>query len=263
MCGQVGIIFGPRRRGSKEMTHLKVVFAHLLLLSQERGPHATGVSWLKRDGEYSIMKRPQKAYDFVRNKAFRSFLAVVDSNVTWLAGHNRWPTQGSELNNRNNHPILAGHVAGTHNGVLTNVNDLFIRFDLPRSAEVDSEFLFRLADATLIDGRVNVAAFKAGLALCEGEVSAVMASRLNPEEIILIKGNRPLEVRYHEACQVVVYASDNRYLDIALANMRGWKPINLKPMTVTTFSCANLEIQKVERFKLANLPGSFYWRMRP
>ena len=210
MCGQVGIIFGPKCRSAKEMNHLKIIFAHLLLLSEERGHDATGVGWLRPDGRYCITKQPQRAFDFVRNKAFMDFLTSVDSKVTWLVGHTRWQTRGDASNNKNNHPIRAGNVIGTHNGTILNADSLFVRFGLPRSAEVDSEFLFRLADASLVGGCIDLTEVKAGLALCEGEVSAVMASRSSPEEVILVKGNRPLEIRYHNAHQVVVYASDNR-----------------------------------------------------
>lgn len=252
MCRQVGIIFAEKHRTRSEMNYFRKVFAYLLLLSEEKGPHATGVAWLKCDGKHRILKRPQKASDFLRDKSFWDFLVGVDSNVTWLAGHARWQTRGDASNNHNNHPIRAGDVIGCHQGTITNADPLFAYFDLPRSAQVDSELIFRLAEATLDLGRIDVAAFKARLALCKGEVSAVMASRLNPKEVVIIKGKEPLDIRYNRARQVVVYSSDANYLNITLAGDRSWQPVDLEPMTIATFSCDYLEASKYEPFELAN-----------
>lgn len=256
MCGQVGIIFGRKHRSKSELDHFKRVFAHLLLLSERRGPHATGVAWIKHGGGHSILKRPGKAMDFVSDTAFPDFLAGVDSNVTWLAGHTRWQTRGDASNNRNNHPIRAGEVIGTHNGTITNARYLFAHFGLPRQTEVDSELIFRLADATLADGRIDVREFTAHLALCKGQISAVMASLLNPREMVVIKGNKPLELLYDRDRQIVIYSSDAGDLDTALAGDRGWKPIDLKPMTIATFSSHNLQAVKRKPFKLGNVAGS-------
>jgi glucosamine 6-phosphate synthetase-like amidotransferase/phosphosugar isomerase protein len=232
------------------MDYYRKIFTYLLLLSQSRGPHATGVALLKRDGKYGILKQPRKASDFIHNRAFVNFLNRADSDTTWLAGHARWQTRGDASNNANNHPIRAGEVIGTHWGTITNADSLFAYFGLPRSAQVDSELIFRLADATRVQCRIDVAAFKARLARCEGEVSAVMASRRNPREIVLIKGNNPLDIRYNRAHQVVVYSSDAAYLDVVLAGDRSWKRVDLKPMTIATFSCDHLGAPKCEPFKL-------------
>lgn len=253
MCGQVGIIFGRRCRTKSELDYFKKVFAYLLFLSEDRGPHATGVAWLKCDGKYRILKRPQKSRVFLRDKSFRSFLSGIDSDVTWLAGHTRWQTVGDASNNHNNHPILAGSIIGTHNGTVLNANSLFARLKLPRTAQVDSELIFRLADTTTNNGCVNINAFKFRLALCRGEISAVMASKANPKDVVVIKGNRPLEIRYSKVHEAIVYSTDARYLNIVLAGNRGWKPVELHPMRIATFACDCLETSGCEAFELANL----------
>lgn len=258
MCGLVGMVFGPKSRTEDELNYYKKVFAYLLLLSEERGPHATGVAWLKRNGKKHILKRPQKAIQFVRDKSFPDFLASVDSDVTWLAGHTRWQTVGDASNNANNHPLQAGSVVGCHNGHIANADLLFARLGLPRTAEVDSEIIFRMADEALCDGHIDIATFKEQLALCSGRISAVMASVTCPEEIVILKGNMPLEIRYSKTRQTIIYASEARYLDVALAGQDGWKSINLKPMRIATFRCDCLEASTCEPFDLAR----WSWRDR-
>jgi hypothetical protein len=54
MCGQVGIIFGRKRRRPDERDYLREVFIRMLRHSKERGPHASGIAWLKTDGRHRI-----------------------------------------------------------------------------------------------------------------------------------------------------------------------------------------------------------------
>lgn len=255
MCGQIGFVFGKKNRRSAEMEYFRRAFAHLLLLSQRRGPHAAGAVWMRRDGDYNIFKRPGMAVNLVRQSAFPDFLADADQSVTWLGGHTRWQTRGDASNNRNNHPIPAGAVIGTANGTIINADSLFTRLSLPRSAEVDSELIFRMADASLVSGGIDIAALKGKLALCQGQVSAVMVSRLKPTELVIIKGNKPLEFRYNTVRQVVAYSSDDLYLDLALSGDEGWTPAHLGPMTVSTLSCDDLLIIRSQPFRLAGTAG--------
>lgn len=240
MCGQVGMIFGSRERSQEDLDYLKWLFVWTLLVHEKRGPHATGVAWLKRGGEHSILKSPMRASHFGNTSEFREFFGSIDSDVTWLAGHTRWQTRGDASNNANNHPIRAGNVIGTHNGTVLNADYLFERFDLPRHAEVDSEIIFRLADSTLHDGRIDVPAFKSRLALCRGLISAVLASKSDPEAVVVIKGNKPLTLRYSARLDVLFYASEASFLDVVLAGMESWKGVSVKPMSLARFNCDSL-----------------------
>lgn len=256
MCGQVGVIFGSKDRSQEERRYLKWVFAYLLLLSERRGPHATGIAYLKQYGEHGIFKRPLPASEYVKDKAFIRTLVKATGGTTWLAGHTRWPTQGSHLDNHNNQPILVGgRLIGTHNGHLTNADALFKRLDLPRFADVDSEVIFRMADAALSDGRIDLAAFKKHLALCRGMMSAVLASKLDPKRVIVIKGNKPLELRYHPEHRAIAYASDPAYLDVALPPETGWEEIPTRAMSLMTFDCDDLRDFASQSFRLAGGRG--------
>lgn len=183
-------------------------------------------------------------------------LSGVDDSTTWLAGHTRWPTQGSHLDNRNNQPMLVGkHLIGTHNGDITNADALFKLLNLPRFAEVDSEIIFRMADAALRDGRINLPAFAEHLALCRGLMSAVLASKLDPETVVVVKENKPLELRYHLEHQALLYASDPAHLDIVLSRETGWREITTAPMSLLTFRCDDLLGFESRPFTLAKSGG--------
>lgn len=256
MCAQLGVIFGTAKRARGDHEHRDKLFgwlfAYLMLLSEKRGPHATGVALLKSNGEHILFKRPLRASDFIRDKGFSEVLNGIDARTTLLMGHTRWQTVGDASNNENNHPIRAGQVIGTHNGTIFNADELFDLLGLPRHAEVDSELIFRIADATLDDGRLDTAAIRARLALCRGQVSAVQASLQDPAAVLIIKGNKPLELRYHEEHQAIVYASDAAYLDIVLAKENGWRVLPATPMSLLTFHSDDLLRHTSEPFRLAS-----------
>ncbi|WLQ13239.1 hypothetical protein O5O45_26260 [Hahella aquimaris] len=235
MCGQVGVIFGRKRRRPGELSHLRHVFTRMLLGSERRGPHATGVAWLKTDGSYRIYKRPLRAHELVGEHGYAKTLASVDHHTTILMGHTRWRTRGDELNNRNNHPIRAGDIIGTHNGTIYNADYLFRYFRLPRFSEVDSELLFRLADRYAYDGVLDLEGYKAALSLCRGQLSAVLASCLDPGVIAVFKGNKPLSMCIHRRYRVALYASEPAFLELALAGDTGWRELEIPPMTLLRF----------------------------
>ena len=235
MCGQAGIILGQKRRRAEERDYLAWLFTELLVMSEPRGPHATGVAWLNRDGDHQLFKRPGRATQFVTDKAFHEILAGVDNRTTLLFGHTRWRTRGDEQVNENNHPIRAGDILGTHNGTIYNANTLFRRFKLRRFAEVDSELLCRLAGRAARGGPIDTIRFKDRLKLCRGQMAAVVASRLDPETVVVLKGNKPLELSIHHRHRAVLYASDPDYLDAALDGEQGWRELAVPAMSLVVF----------------------------
>jgi len=109
MCGQAGVVFGTKRRTQEEIEYLTWVFTRLVELSEERGPHATGIAWVNRYGEHRLFKRPVPASEFVHDKAFGEVLDDVDNSVTVLMGHTRFVTWGDAAVNENNHPLRTGN----------------------------------------------------------------------------------------------------------------------------------------------------------
>ena len=78
------------------------------------------------------------------------------------------------------------------------------------------------------------------MAHCRGQISAVLASRGDPGTVTLLKGNKPLHLRHHRRYRVVLYASDAAFLDAALDGERGWRDVEVPPMTMLTFAHTDL-----------------------
>lgn len=236
MCGQIGLILGRKRRRPEEREYLMDVFTRLLLLSEPRGPNATGLAWVSRDGEHRIFKAPLPAREFIGEPGYQETLDGLDNAATILMGHTRWPTRGDVQNNLNNHPLRALDCMGTANGTLLNADYLFRRLRLHRHAKVDSELIFRLANRmTGEDGRIDLDRLIAKLALFRGQLSAVIVSRRDPGTVLILKGDKPLSLWLHPKQRAVAYASEETYLAEALSGDKGWRPLDILPMTLARF----------------------------
>ncbi len=233
MCGLVGIVLGRlvKRRGTA-IDALTDLFTKLLLLSQHRGPYATGVAWVKQDGAIQVSKAPLPARTFVQTALYMNWLLGVDRQATFLMGHTRWPSCGSIRNSDNNHPLMLPVGAGrslalTHNGTIPAVQRHFQRLGLPRTAQVDSELLARLAQRSTDEHGIDVEAFLHALMPLDGSMSLAVVATTRPEEIVILKGNMPLEVWMHPRSPVLVYASEVGILTQAIGLQAGWEPVPL------------------------------------
>lgn len=209
----------------RELDRIGETFTRLLLLSEHRGPHATGAAWVKTNGACQVVKQPLPARQFVHSTEYTTLLDAVDAQVTLLMGHTRWPTRGSEYNPLNNHPLVAGQTLTAHNGHLKGVDSWFRHWGLPRQAEVDSELLAQLASRHTGDGGIDLTTLCQHLRHLEGRMSAVLIARTDPQTVILLKGNMPLEVRWYRRLRAWAYASEADILTRALAGRGDWETV--------------------------------------
>jgi glutamine phosphoribosylpyrophosphate amidotransferase len=138
MCGIAGFSISKKDHGTIDTERLA---RELLLGIEHRGRDATGwAAWNPAEGKILHDKAAVTASKFVADRN-RFVLTTADRNVIL---HTRFGTKGSEQDPANNHPILVDNetIAGVHNGIVTNDDDLFDRTLAPRIAQVDSEAIF-------------------------------------------------------------------------------------------------------------------------
>ena len=250
MCGQCGLILGTKERSKAEIRKLATIFTGLLRANEHRGRYATGVANIRMDGSYDIHKAPVNVAMFVASDEYKVLLGDVDSRTTILMGHTRWPTQGSHLDNINNHPLVIGGdtsdgigaIIGTHNGHIQNWKALFASLGYPRTTEVDSEIIFRMAEDSVQDGRIDNRIYTKLLAKCKGQMSAVAVLISDPARIIIVKGDKPLVLLYHRKYDVLLYASELDFMAEVLMRDGGWPNVSVKPMSAVTFECRDLRV---------------------
>jgi glutamine phosphoribosylpyrophosphate amidotransferase len=244
MCGLAGVLISDTQKGERELQSVAALFTRMLIGSQHRGPHATGAAIVASDGSHSIAKAPLSAHRFVEGPEYQGVLARINKKTRLLMGHTRWPTRGSHLDNRNNHP-LAGRGRRpciiTHNGHIANHESLSHRMGLRREAEVDSEVVLRLAERNASRSGIDQAGLAQDLALCRGRISAVVVATTDPTKILLVKGNQPLEVRRHPERGLVIYASEPEILDDATDLEDGWENLCIPPWRIAAIDTRQIQ----------------------
>lgn len=141
MCGIAGYCLNMKDHAIPDQARLT---AALLSAIEERGHHATGMSWwdtANTDGRIRVRKQAIPATRYIRSGRVAE---EITPTVRTALLHTRFATQGSPKVNANNHPIMAPPVVGIHNGHITNDDALFKRLGVQRTAEVDSEAAFAL-----------------------------------------------------------------------------------------------------------------------
>lgn len=243
MCGLTGIILGNSPRNSEDYEWLKESFTASLLANEVRGPHATGIVLIRRDGTYSLFKRPVSARQFICLEEYQDILAELDDNVTILMGHTRYRTIGSEFKANNNHPIRAGKIIGTHNGTIYNAGQIAKVHGLLRYADVDSEVLFRMANHYRVPAH-----FESKLKVFKGQLTAIMVNLNKPDRIRIYKGNKPLSIRLVSDLDMLIYTSDSSHFKAVDFRDTPYQESFYKPNRVITIDVSSSIKRKVASF---------------
>jgi len=245
MCGLAGVILKNKTRSDENTGLITSVFTETLVSAEQRGRDASGYAIVNADNTFSIFKQPVDASTLVNRYGYGDDFTGINTGETGIImGHTRYATKGSRFINKNNHPIRAGSVIGTHNGSVYNDDSLFETFHLERHADVDSEVLFRLFDtATSPDEYFNQM-----LPKVNGRVTTVFADVEFPQYIYIIKGNNPFEMVYVKELDCIVYASTTEILKRGLTPLEGLEIVdyNIKPNTMIRVNTNNLSMDRRE-----------------
>lgn len=200
MCGIAGI----HRRGDTPVPRLGKLADGLLLGISHRGSDATGFLAMSDDGSVKMQKEAEACALFVLARQRFS----PDARTVLL--HTRFATRGRADDPNNAHPVTAGRAAAIHNGTIYNDRELFSKWSMKRTAEVDSIVIPALIDRLGWDN-----ANKA-LSLLDGGAATAIVHSDFPTEVILARTNGyPMHVFISDT--VIVWASERRAIE------RAWK----------------------------------------
>ena len=134
----------------------------------------------------------------------------------------------------------------THNGHISNWKALFASLGYPRTTEVDSEIILRMAQDAIKLTSIDISALVRFLARCKGQMSVVMTLLSEPGMVIVAKGNKPLEVLYNKKRDVILYASELDFMAEILMQDDEWSAMDARSMSVVAFECKNLRATLVQ-----------------
>lgn len=257
MCGQVGLIFGAATDAQgnppwfSELEYLKKVFTEVLVANEARGKDATGLGWMNSAGANSIIKTTDEATEFVEQSDYFDFLKRLGPCTAALIGHTRWPTKkNAPVLDVDNQPLAVESIWGTHNGTIYNADELFHEWKLPRSAKVDSEIIFQLANAHVHDGILNVPTFLEAMLPFQGQYSGSLFNQKQPNLAWVIRGNKPLTVMMQPEWQVVLFTSLDSHLEPYDLENGGWVAIDEEPMSMIEFDRVDITQYTAHSFEI-------------
>lgn len=112
------------------------LFEAMLVQSQIRGKHATGVSWVS-ENKVKIFKSPVPAKDFIGTL---KWLQVAGTYPTEMIGHCRYSTSGQD-----HQPVGIPGMSLVHNGIVSMGDKVAIerQYDVKIESDNDSEIILR------------------------------------------------------------------------------------------------------------------------
>ena len=186
------------------------IISALAISSEIRGTDATGIAY-RTGTKLCIYKRPFPA----RWMRFR-----LPAEVKAVMGHTRMTTQGSEMQNCNNHPFYGvadgSAFALAHNGILSNDKLLRLEKKLPASRiETDSFAIVQLLEQA---GAIDLDTLRITSELLRGSFTYTVLD--DHERLYIVRGNNPFCLYHWPEQGLYLYASTQAVLDAAVFKIR-------------------------------------------
>ncbi|MCH8331259.1 MAG: hypothetical protein IH946_07740 [Bacteroidetes bacterium] len=186
MCGIFGVISNKGVATGFDQT--KSIIDSLFQLSESRGKESAGISVKDVIGnKIWVLKEDIPASDLIKKKYYKNFFKqAVNSSFDAqqctspisIMAHSRLVTNGTQENNTNNQPVIKDGVVMIHNGIVTNVNELWDKYQdvLERKYEVDTEVLASLIRYKLKESGNLITAIQSAFSEMEGAASVAITT---------------------------------------------------------------------------------------
>jgi len=146
MCGIFGLIAKPDTKYFQKQ--LRKTLENVAVFSESRGKDSSGMA-IRNEAKSSIevIKGDVPIRQLLKSQAFdreiKEALSDFKNGSAFAAfGHARLVTNGTQLNEVNNQPVLKDDLIIIHNGIIVNVDDLWQRHpDLERDYSIDTEII--------------------------------------------------------------------------------------------------------------------------
>ena len=186
MCGIFGVVARPH--APYNGTFLSRSLEILGTRSQSRGRDSSGLA-IRSDGDsiITVFKGAVPIGELLDDKRIESCVSEAlnkfesGSNKTFTAlGHSRLVTNGSQLNDENNQPVIKDGIVAIHNGIIVNDAELWDdNPSLDRTYQIDTEVLVSLIRKYMREGWPLTGA----MARAEQDVRGTVATAMLFEDV--------------------------------------------------------------------------------
>uniref|UniRef100_UPI00404B8161 hypothetical protein n=1 Tax=Flavobacterium sp. TaxID=239 RepID=UPI00404B8161 len=245
MCGIFGIIANKKSKLTIDKT--KSIAKELFLLSESRGKESSGMAIKNgKDNKIHVMKKSIPASKFVVSSEFNDFFSTslnsafstgkLEAPIALIA-HARLVTNGSQENNNNNQPVIKSDTVAVHNGIITNVDDLWEKYAfLNREFEVDTEVFVAMISYKMHNGKSIIDAVQESYQEMKGTASVAILLA-DSSTVILSSNNASLYFSYNLEKQILLFASENFILKTAIEKLKLIEEFNVsEPIWSKPFS---------------------------
>lgn len=231
MCAILGLgLFRGHTFKNDDKAMLRDLFDEMFRNAELSGPKATGVA-ISQEKRISVLKKAMKSTLFVQRNDYKELfeehldLESKNNRTLSILGHCRYPTKGSENNNNNNHPIVANHIIGIHNGMISNDDSIFSRWRgiFTRDAEVDTEIIFKLlAHFTTVGAAsghpvyTSAQAIKNTVSTLTGSLACAAVNARKPYSLYLFRKDTPIRIRYWPESKLLLFATRESIIEDAV-----------------------------------------------
>lgn len=221
MCSIFGIAF-LKGHTFKNKDLFKLILKNLTKEAESRGRTASGLAFTTFEN-IGILKKNVSGQRLVELPEFEeAFDTYVDFSRYAMPfsvmGHCRLKTKGTELDNKNNHPIIRDKIIGTHNGIISNDDILFDLFKdkIERNGDVDSEIIFALIDFMSKTFDIN-SSIKKSVKILKGSLACGMLHTGHPHSFWLFRTSNPCELVIYKKFGLIAWASDGNFISKAFS----------------------------------------------
>jgi len=255
VCGIFGVALSTESSFDRSSTEL--LMDNLFRLSESRGKEASGIA-LSTPEAILVAKYAVPASEMIRRDEYRRLYRHIfpenehqtngnSRHPTCIIGHSRLVTNGGQQVHANNQPAIAGGMVAIHNGIITNVDELWERFDtLERGTDLDTEVVLDLIRHFYRESGDLIASVQRTFSLIEGVASLAILFE-DIQAIMLATNNGSLYVAIHPDDQGFVFASERYILDRLVhksglqSRLGQFKVQHVSPGTGFVFSLDTLE----------------------
>jgi hypothetical protein len=254
MCG----IFGTIVKKNSNSNDFKLILENLAILSESRGKDSSGLALLNsKESKINVIKGNIRIKELLNSeitnkKITETFNKInsIDNNLLAF-GHARLVTDGSQLKEYNNQPVIKDDAVLIHNGIIVNVDDIWQQNpNLKREFQIDTEIINTLLKENLKQNNHPFVAINKTLKALKGTYS--IASFLSDYNSFLMSTNNGSLYYITDNKTFLIFASENHYFD-ELLKKESFKSIvgnekvqQLQPLTsiwidLNAFSITNFD----------------------
>lgn len=209
MCGISGVITSKQSAYSKEF--LTSSLKQLALLSETRGRDSSGLCAFNQiKNRIEVIKGPIPIKQLFKKKGLKEITLSAFSNgkyAKYAFGHARLVTNGTQLNDANNQPVVKDGIIGVHNGIIVNVDELWEQYsNIKRENEIDTEVLLALVHSEIKNNKSVEGAVSFGVNNVYGTVATALVFD-DLDKFVLATNNGSLYT-IHNNKDILFFASE-------------------------------------------------------